>query len=88
MLREREKGDETGTHERQWSVKINGAAEWRRKWRSPGHSKLKKVLVSGLHLLPKLGGPHRRSGRGGKDTEPGLGRKPSPSCDDIQAVVQ
>ena len=44
----------------------------------------RKVLVSGLLVLPKLGGLHRWSGRGGKDK----GRKSSPSCDDdIQVVV-
>jgi len=48
----------------------------------------RKVLVSGLLLLPKIGGLHRWSGRGGKDKEPRMGRKSSPSCDDdIQAVV-
>ena len=48
----------------------------------------RKMLVSGLLLLPKLGGLHRWSGRGGKDKKPRPGRKSSPSCDDdIQAVV-
>jgi len=52
-------GAETGTHAMQWSVVINGEAEWRiwrGKWRSPGHSDLERCWLVGFFCFRNLVG--------------------------------